>query len=212
MIIYDVYGSFPEDNEEYFANCSISDVYTTLIDLSGFHRANKKKITTLIAWLPNIARINAGNEDVEVIFTNGESVEVENVGIVRDLCDKLLDYTIRKLETFTYSKDSRNKETQEAGKKCNLDITRCLTIATSHITEETDAKLCEPNWCGTMGLSVYDKEDYGYWIWCDIDIETIARLPEDLRACIKLAKENNCDWLCLDCDGCEVDGLPTYVW
>lgn len=96
MIIYDVYGSFPEDGEEYFANCSISDVYTALIDLKGFHRANKKKITTLIAWLPNIARINAGNEDVEVIFTNGESVEVENVGIVRDLCDKLLDYTIRK--------------------------------------------------------------------------------------------------------------------
>jgi len=96
MIIYDVYGSFPEDNEEYFANCSISEVYTALIGLSGFQRANKKKITTLIAWLPNIACINAEKEDVEVIFTNGESVEVENVGIVRDLCDALINYTIRK--------------------------------------------------------------------------------------------------------------------
>ena len=96
-----------------------------------------------------------------------------------------------------------------------LDITRCLTIATSHITEETETNLRNDLWCCQMEISVYEKCEYGYWIWCnniDLSGESFARLPKDLRACVKLAKENNCEWLCLDCDGCEVESLPTYMW
>lgn len=208
MIIYEDFSSNPNMVKKYAVERDVQEVTDALfyvVNNSGLDDEEKAKANNLLALVPSIESLEIGLTFIRAKLTNGEFV---NVWSPANLSISLM----KKLETFTYSKGSRNKETQGAGKKCNLDITRCLTIATSHITEETDAKLCEPNWCGTMGLSVYDKEDYGYWIWCDIDTETIARLPEDLRACIKLAKENNCDWLCLDCDGCEVDGLPTYVW
>lgn len=98
MIIYDAYYSDPDPDyyKEYIADCSISDVYAALTNFLGFHRVNKNKIRTLIAWLPNIARINAGTnvdrEDIEVIFSNGERVEMNNIGIARDLCDMFIDY------------------------------------------------------------------------------------------------------------------------
>lgn len=91
-----------------------------------------------------------------------------------------------------------------------MDITKVLTISMAHITEETCEKLQAESEQNDMGLCVYDKAEYGYWIYIGSLDE--KNLPEDLRMCMELAQKNDCQWLCLDCDGEEVPELPTYDW
>ena len=95
-----------------------------------------------------------------------------------------------------------------------MDITKVLTISTAHITEETDKKLQDDSEVNNMCISVYDKAEYGYWIYINpFDMLVYkSNIPEDLRMCMELAQKNDCQWLCLDCDGEEVPGLPTYDW
>lgn len=92
-----------------------------------------------------------------------------------------------------------------------LDIAKILTLSTAHITPETATALDnEPN-TNQFGLSVYAKADYGWFIYIGSTIdEAFDHLPEDLKACIAFTKEQDCEWLCLDADGEEVDELKTY--
>ena len=94
-----------------------------------------------------------------------------------------------------------------------MDITRCLTISTAHISSDTARKLSiEPD-TNMLGLSVYEKGEFGWWIYVGDNSANISKdLPLDLMACISEAFTNNCQWLCLDCDGEEIDSLPTYDW
>ena len=84
------------------------------------------------------------------------------------------------------------------------EIHRMLTISTGHITKET-ASLLD---IAEMETVAYRKDDYGWFVtdW-DLDDDT---LPDDLRVCVEYAEKNECDWLCLDCDGPVADGLPVY--
>lgn len=94
-----------------------------------------------------------------------------------------------------------------------MDITKCLTISTAHITEETSKKLQLDPCTNILGLSVYEKGEYGWWIYVGDDLSILPKdLPLDLMACICEAFTNNCQWLCLDCDAEELDELPTYEW
>lgn len=90
-----------------------------------------------------------------------------------------------------------------------MDITRCLTISMSHIRERTSHLLAAEPRTNKMGLSVYAKGDYGYWIYTGF---IGGDVPDDLMACINLAIENECEWLCVDSDGEEIENLPTYEW
>lgn len=94
-----------------------------------------------------------------------------------------------------------------------MDITRCLTISTAHISSDTARKLSiEPD-TNMLGLSVYEKGEYGWWIYVgDNSAITSKDLPLDLLACICEAFTNYCQWLCLDCDGEELESLPIYEW
>lgn len=90
-----------------------------------------------------------------------------------------------------------------------MDICRVLTLSTCHIREETARALDE---CAYTELVIYKKERFGWWIyipryWQDI----IKNVPDDLAACIELAADNCCEWLCLDRDG-KVEDLPSYDW
>lgn len=95
-----------------------------------------------------------------------------------------------------------------------MDITKVLTISTAHITEETDRKLQDESEVNNMCISVYDKAEYGYWIYIDPYDRLMCNenIPADLLNCIELARQNDCRWLCLDCDGEEVSELTTYEW
>ena len=94
-----------------------------------------------------------------------------------------------------------------------MDITLCLTISTGHISTNTARLLSiEPD-TNILGLSVYEKGEYGWWIYVGDKLENIPdNLPDDLMRCIHEAYAWNCQWLCLDCDGEEIPGVPIYDW
>ena len=93
-----------------------------------------------------------------------------------------------------------------------LDITKVLTIASYHVTKETAEKLSDKKWT-CCHISIFDKGDYGWWIWIPEDYWYYnIGVPKDLDACIKLAIKHGCTWLCLDCDAMEAEELPFYDW
>lgn len=97
--------------------------------------------------------------------------------------------------------------------KANLEITKMLTISTAHITEETAVMLEREVKYGVdnIPLAIYNKAEFG-WIIFVSEYYKDLNMPEDLMSCLDLAKENNCEWLCLDCDGLIVPDLQTYDW
>lgn len=93
-----------------------------------------------------------------------------------------------------------------------MTIKKVLTISTAHISAETEEQLCNGD-MDEAGLTVYEKGDFGYWIFIDPATEVLwhkDEIPEDLMRCIKLAQKNDCSWLCLYCNGDEVPDMPTY--
>lgn len=98
-----------------------------------------------------------------------------------------------------------------------LDIQKVLTLSTAHIKESTANRLDRDPDDNNLGLCVYQKADYGYFIYLDaITPELMAQysesIPRDLYDCIGLALSVGCNILCLDCDGEELPFLPTYDW
>ena len=92
-----------------------------------------------------------------------------------------------------------------------MEITKMLTLSTAHITEDTNRLLANEPYTDGMQLSVFTKADFGWFIYINDDFENRS-IPDDLRACLELAKKNECKWLCLDCDGDVVDELEEYEW
>lgn len=92
-----------------------------------------------------------------------------------------------------------------------LEISKVLTMSTAHISETTRNLLDAEPEANNMGLCVYEKSTYGWFIYVGKNnIEHAMNIPSDLQACIDLAQQNECDILCLDCDAETVDGLPEY--
>ena len=96
------------------------------------------------------------------------------------------------------------------------EITKMITLSTAHISEETARKLERDIKHGTnyVPLPVFNKAEYGWFICISSYLEMLneIELPEDLKACCLLATENDCEWLCLDCDGIIVPDLSIYEW
>lgn len=98
-----------------------------------------------------------------------------------------------------------------------MEISRMLTISTAHISKETADLLAGnypmmevPLW--EMSVGIYDKEGYGWLIYFEREDSIHPSMPEDLAACLRLARKHDCGVLCLDCDGDVVDSLATYDW
>lgn len=106
-----------------------------------------------------------------------------------------------------------------------MEISKMLTLSTAHITKETADKLdfeyedstydeyCENSICFNGGFSLYRKDCFGWFI--HIPHESMLDepiIPDDLRDCFIFAKNNGCDWLCLDADGLIEKSLKTYEW
>lgn len=93
------------------------------------------------------------------------------------------------------------------------DIKQILTISTSHIKPSTAEALANNHETGDLPVSVYNKGDFGWFIYFSPNnINHAKELPKDLHDCILLAKENNCQILCLDCDAPTMDSLPTFSY
>ena len=92
-----------------------------------------------------------------------------------------------------------------------MEIAKMLTISTAHVTQKTANKIDREE---ITGLVIYSKDEFGWFIFIPEDLyeEDYDELPKDLKACIQLAMDNDCNWLCLDCDGEELDELEVYEW
>jgi hypothetical protein len=101
-----------------------------------------------------------------------------------------------------------------------MEITKILTVSIAHITKETAKfidKVCKDN--KLSNLIVYNKsakyddceEQYGWFIYCNVDLPDL-KVPEDLLKVMCFARDNDCNWLCLDRDAEVIDDLEEYVW
>lgn len=109
---------------------------------------------------------------------------------------------------------SEELEDLEESKECQkLEISKMLTISTKHITPEADESILYAYYDDDKDVSahVYTKDNYGWFVYIDEDFENKTNL-ECLKDCMRFARKNGCDLLCLDCDGPVVDGLPVYEW
>jgi len=95
-----------------------------------------------------------------------------------------------------------------------MEIDKMLTVSTAHISIETNNWLireCNPS--SATDITAYMKDDVGFFVYVpDLSQFIVQNIPEDLVKCMKLAYENGCSWLCLDCDGSEVEGLEVFNW
>lgn len=96
-----------------------------------------------------------------------------------------------------------------------LEITKMLTISTGHVTAKTADLLDAEPFENNLGIPVYEKESYGWFVYIDANVmKTIEQpdFPADLAGCIRLAHENDCSVLCLDQDAEMTLRLPIHEW
>lgn len=99
-------------------------------------------------------------------------------------------------------------------KKYEPEISKVLTLSTAHITEKTAELLDKEPDSNYLGLCVYPKSEYGYYIEIGeyLDQSLKNHIPEDLFIVLAFANSMDCSILCLDCDAVECPFLPTYDW
>lgn len=99
-----------------------------------------------------------------------------------------------------------------------MAIIRCLAISVSHISKDTHDALINRSEFDEMLPYVDNIEDRGLilGVYSDYIEEMIEEgdesIPDDLWGCMLLAYENNCELLCLEYCGEEVEDLPVYDW
>ena len=96
-----------------------------------------------------------------------------------------------------------------------MEITKMLTMSTMHIKESTAELLNKEPETNTLGLCVYPKCDFGYYITIDeyaVKQASEEEFPEDLSNLIIFAHDLDCKTLCLDCDAEVIPYLNKYDW
>lgn len=98
----------------------------------------------------------------------------------------------------------------------SLEIHKTLVLSTAHMTE-ADSQLLP--YADEYGLVVYEMDEYGWMVYVNDEYLQAASPPEALSdfsdgfmKAIKLAQDNECEWLRFDRDANTVDGLPEYEW
>lgn len=96
-----------------------------------------------------------------------------------------------------------------------IEFEKLLTLSTAHICKETADKLDADPETNCLGLCVYSKANYGWFIYDIAQLpynKEFEELPEDLANVIRFAHDLGVNILCLDCDGEELPYLKTYTW
>lgn len=92
------------------------------------------------------------------------------------------------------------------------ECAKMLTVSMAHICEETNEMLMkEAAGEQKTGLTVYDKEGYGYFIYLHVS-EAAGDIPADLAALLCVASALEAEWINLDGDGPLLPFLPEYHW
>lgn len=129
-----------------------------------------------------------------------------------------LEEEITKCELEAIKEICMNRIMSETGSDSH-EISQMLTISSVHVSQDTRELLDQTvdDECCVPMPPVYEKSGYGWFVVCNPDTdnealgETWDDYPVDLVAAMRLAKEQGCFWLCIDCDGPEVDELKPFV-
>lgn len=95
----------------------------------------------------------------------------------------------------------------------NLEISKMLTISTSHVTEDAITELDKMVTTGHPYVT-YEKGEYGYFIHVGNNNPMDMEMPlaTSLMNVLEFAFKQGVEWLCLDRDAEEVDCLTVYDW
>lgn len=100
-----------------------------------------------------------------------------------------------------------------------MDVSRLLSVSTVHVSKATRDWLeveGEKNSSDitreVTGGSVIHMAShyYGWMVW--VPDENLDIYPQDLVCIIELARTRNCDWVNIDADGTQHDGLSEFEW
>ena len=99
-------------------------------------------------------------------------------------------------------------------------IERMITLSTRHICKDTAEYISRQSDLSSSDIILFKKacadNDYGWFIYVPLgymdSISNNKNIPSDLKVLMYYAAEQNCCWLCLDCDGEETVLLPLYKW
>lgn len=134
--------------------------------------------------------------------TDGHDPEV--LGVTKSEIEVLKEICVRRIISETGSNP--------------YEISQMLTISSVHVSQDTRELLDQTvnDECCVPMPPVYEKAGYGWFIACNsyTDNEALGKTwddyPADLVAAMRLAKKHGCFWLCIDCDGPEVDELKPF--
>ncbi|WCK57340.1 hypothetical protein PP175_29560 (plasmid) [Aneurinibacillus sp. Ricciae_BoGa-3] len=92
-------------------------------------------------------------------------------------------------------------------------IVKTLELSTAHVSEAT-TKWIDASIHDSSVLVVYDKSEFGWFIKVpNFSIEQTQELnlvPKDLLGILKMAYDNDCQWVMFDYIANEIEGLPVY--
>ncbi|KAB2855861.1 MAG: hypothetical protein F9K41_07975 [Sphingopyxis terrae] len=95
-----------------------------------------------------------------------------------------------------------------------MEAGRYCVLTTAHVSTATASSLDE--WCSSAAtdrpINVASTV-YGWFVPVrEVDEPTLARLPADLLAAMKFARERGFDHILFDCDAGGVEDLPQHNW
>jgi hypothetical protein len=89
----------------------------------------------------------------------------------------------------------------------NLEIDRMLTVSTGHVNAQDTEVLDNPKYA-----LVSHKYEYGWLVWAGDGMKYYPALSAFANNLLEIARKNDCEWLRLDRDGDEIDGLQVFDW
>ena len=148
-------------------------------------------ISVDIELMPN------GNYDAWIATEGSSGAHYINID-----ADKVGENVADLIECLTESATQKTK-------KRKPEINKVITLSTAHIRPETEKALAEDN----VGVTVFPKGEYGYFIYLHGWQQYGSKDPEDLKQCIRFAENYGCELLCIDRDAEILEfELPVYEW
>lgn len=91
----------------------------------------------------------------------------------------------------------------------NYEINKNIIVSTGHLSDDTRISIARRD-ADVNQLCIYNKTNYGWFIVVPYDDGIPESTPEDLKSLLQIAKNHNCYYLEIDCDGPRYDNLPYY--
>lgn len=92
----------------------------------------------------------------------------------------------------------------------SYEIDKTLVLSTAHVSPETAELLNGGSVISNDAITLLSgplRDEYGWNVWVETE-----DAPDDLKHVLAFAVELDCRYVRLDCDGPEINFLPTWEW